>query len=96
MWGVINFHGGGGIAGNCEDITDCCRYAVECNVTVVSPGYRLAPEHKHPHGITDGYAAIKWITSWAPSIGIDPSRVAALGQSGGGYICSGAMKLLDM
>lgn len=91
---LIHFHGGTGISGSYDDITDCCRYAIESNVTVISPEYRLAPEHKHPAGVTDGYAAIKWVLENCKKLKIDPKRIAVAGQSGGGYICSAAVKIL--
>ena len=37
------------------------RVTVECDVTLVSVDYRLAPEHRAPKSILDSYAAVKWV-----------------------------------
>ena len=73
---------------------DLPRYAIECDATVVNCDYRLAPEHKAPSGIDDGYACLLWVIKNADRLGIDPNRIAIMGESGGGYIVAGiAMRL---
>ena len=44
-----------------------------------------------PNNILDFYEAIKYIIGHAGQLGVDSSRVCIAGESGGGYICSGAM-----
>ena len=56
--------------------------------------YRLAPETKCPHNVLDFYCAIKHILENAAPLGLDPSRIAIAGESGGGYICAAAMVML--
>ena len=67
-----------------------------CKAVVINVEYRLAPEHKAPAGIDDGYAALKWVIANAEDLGIDPTRIAIIGESGGGYITAGvAMRLAE-
>ena len=44
----------------------------------------------------DFYEAIKYVSANAADLGVDPARIAMVGESGGGYICSGAMVQLAM
>ena len=44
----------------------------------------------------DFYEAIKYVSANAADLGVDPARIAMAGESGGGYICSGAMVQLAM
>ena len=44
----------------------------------------------------DFYEAIKYVSANAADLGVDPARIAMAGESGGGYICSGAMVQLAL
>jgi acetyl esterase/lipase len=44
-----------------------------------------------PNNVLDFYCALKHVTSHASELGVDPARIAMAGESGGGYICAGAM-----
>lgn len=90
---LIYLHGGGAVAAYAEDFNHYChRMAVDFDVTVVNVNYRLAPEHKIPCGIDDSYAAVKWVIANASELGINPKRIATIGESGGGYLV-GAVSL---
>jgi acetyl esterase/lipase len=52
--------------------------------TLVSVGYRLAPEHPHPAPIDDVYAGLLWTAEHAAELGLDPERIVAAGPSAGG------------
>jgi len=56
--------------------------------------YRLAPEHKSPLPLYDSYAALKWTLANARTLGIDASKVATFGESGGGWVTAGVGILL--
>lgn len=63
-------HGGGFCIGsrawpNCQNY--CFRLALSLQAVVVSPDYRLAPEHRLPAAIEDGVAAVKWLQAQAVS-----------------------------
>merc|ERR1711994_570390 len=70
--------------------------AVDCRVVVFNVDYRLAPETRCPNNVLDFYEAIKYVATNAEQLGVDPSRIAMAGESGGGYICSGAMVQLAL
>jgi len=92
---VIYAHGGGAVVADAELYKAPCSFHAEAaGVVFFSVDYRLAPEAKAPKGVTDFYCAIKYIVENAESFGIDPDRIAMAGESGGGYICFGAMVML--
>jgi acetyl esterase/lipase len=64
---------------------------VECYVnagyTVIAPDYRLAPETKLPEIFSDVQDAIAWARSeGARLFALDPTRLAIVGHSAGGYL----------
>ena len=87
---MVYWHGGAAIGGKAAMYTEhLCRYAVECDMTIINCDYRLAPQAKAPKGINDGYSALKWVLANTKNLGIDPKRVVIGGESGGGYITAG-------
>lgn len=61
--GVLYYvHGGGTIVGSHlgADVPNLLAWANELNLTIVSPGYRLAPEHPYPAPVEDCYAGLRW------------------------------------
>lgn len=82
---LLWLHGGGYVMGH-PDIDDiiCIRFAEETGCVVVSPDYRLAPEHPFPAGINDCYATLVWMVQAAEELNIDTSRIAVAGGSAGG------------
>merc|ERR1712013_722341 len=65
--------------------------AMTCEVVVFNVDYRVAPGTRCPNNVLDFYEAIKYVASHAEDLGVDPARIAMAGESGGGYICAGAM-----
>lgn len=91
----IYAHGGGGVALSAQTVSGPLRcFAVDLDLMVFNVDYRLAPETKCPNNIKDFYYAIKYVKENAEQLGVDPNRISIGGDSGGGYICLGAMVLL--
>ena len=61
------------------------------NLTVFNVDYGLAPEHKHPKGVFDGYSAIRYIYEISESLNIEKTQICVSGESGGALICCGAI-----
>ncbi|MFR9773517.1 alpha/beta hydrolase [Nocardia sp. SC052] len=57
-------------------------------VTVISVGYRSAPEHPFPAAHDDVYAVLIWTAEHAVELGIDPARIAIGGHSAGAGIAT--------
>src|SRR6201997_525786 len=83
-------HGGGYVMGDIEqDDRLMKQLAKRISCVAVSVDYRLAPEHPFPAPIEDCYAGLKWLFGHAEELGVDRSRVAIGGASGGGGLCAG-------
>ena len=73
---MMYFHGGGFVMHNIASHDSLCRkLSIECGCIIISVGYRLAPEHKYPACIEDGYTALNWAYKNASSIGGIPNKI---------------------
>ena len=94
---LLHIHGGGMVMGYTpsNDIANAAL-AVAHGVMIVSVDYRLAPETPFPGPHEDCMAALDWIVANATERGIDPSRIAVMGDSaGGGLSASVALMARD-
>ena len=85
---IIWIHGGALILGSRKMLRDeqLNRY-LENGFVVVAVDYRLAPETRLEDLLTDIHDAYAWIRDNGPRFfGADPSRVALIGHSAGGYL----------
>jgi acetyl esterase len=87
--GLVYFHGGGLVAGSLDTHDNVCRtLANESGCRLISVDYRLAPEHKFPAAIMDGYAATIWAIEHVAELGIDRDRIAVAGDSAGATLAA--------
>jgi acetyl esterase/lipase len=83
-------HGGGYVMGDIEQDDRLMKQMVKrIGCVTVSVDYRLAPEHPFPAPVEDCYAGLKWLFGHADELGVDPSRIAIGGASGGGGLAAG-------
>lgn len=86
---VVNFHGGGWVQGAPEQSAWLAsRVAARSGAVVISPTYRLAPEHPYPAAVDDTWGALQWIADKAGKLGIDPDRIGVMGDSAGGNLAA--------
>ena len=85
---VLHFHGGAFRLG-CPDMEAAfaAALAARCEVEVVLPAYRLAPENPFPAGLADALAALRTV---AREGGVGPHRVPLIlsGTSAGGGLAA--------
>jgi acetyl esterase/lipase len=83
-------HGGGYVMGDIEQDDRLMKQLVKrIGCVTVSVDYRLAPEHPFPAPVEDCYAGLKWLFAHANQLGVEPSRIAIGGASGGGGLAAG-------
>jgi acetyl esterase len=86
---LLDLHGGGFTIGTIAmEHAFATMVARELGAVVVTPEYRLAPEHPFPAGLDDCYATLVWMHDQAAVLGIDPARVGVGGQSAGGGLAA--------
>jgi acetyl esterase/lipase len=91
---VFRIHGGGFVLGSPDvDHEANLRLCRELPCVVVSPGYRLAPEHPYPTGLEDCYAALCWTGENAVGLGIRADRLAVAGDSAGACLATAVAML---
>ncbi len=90
---VLYLHGGGYCAGSCGTHRAlAARVAVTSKAPVLLLDYRLAPESPFPAALDDAVAAAGWLGDQ----GIEPGKVAFIGDSaGGGLAVATALSLRD-
>ncbi|HEY4006153.1 MAG TPA: alpha/beta hydrolase [Pseudonocardia sp.] len=82
---AVYLHGGGMFLCSIETHDPICRaYPAASGVPLLSVDYRFAPEHPYPSAVEDSYAALRWAAAHAGELGVDPARIAVMGDSAGG------------
>lgn len=82
---ILHIHGGGFIIGDAKSALGTVQeLARTLDCTVMTVDYRLAPETRFPGSLEDNYAALKWLYQHAEELGVDPTRIAVMGDSAGG------------
>ena len=86
---LLYLHGGGWVIGNLDSHDEICRwFANFAACVVVSPDYRLAPEHKFPAAVEDCRSVLAFMREAAGDLGIDGARIAVAGDSAGGNLAA--------
>jgi cation diffusion facilitator CzcD-associated flavoprotein CzcO/acetyl esterase/lipase len=86
---VVLLHPGGWVGGSIAlSHAPSTELAEELGAVVVTPSYRLAPEHPFPAAIDDAYAALQWAAEHAAELGGDPARIVIAGESAGATLAA--------
>ena len=89
---VVYTHGGGMLGGSVDLYDEVISwYVAEARVPFLAVELRLAPEATSPTSMAeDVFSALSWLETHAEDLGVDPSRIAVMGDSGGGGPTAGA------
>lgn len=82
---IVYFHGGAFFLGSLDTHDHVAReLAAATGFTVVSVGYRRAPEAAFPAGLDDCYAVVRWVAEHGDELGWNDEHLAIAGDSSGG------------
>ena len=91
---VVYFHGGGWVLGAHDSDDPLCRdLCVRSDSIIVSVDYRHAPEARFPAAVDDAFAALRWASSHAESLGGRPGAVTVAGWSAGANLATVVSRL---
>jgi acetyl esterase/lipase len=65
------------------------RYVSASGVPMLSVEYRYAPEYPGLTSVEDSYVALRWLSDHCAELGVEPDRIAVMGDSAGGGIAAG-------
>lgn len=86
---VVFLHGGGMIAGSADLYEPLVRtYVAWAGVPFLAVDYRRAPEAAIGVPALDAFAGLRWLRERAADLGVDPARIAVMGDSAGGGIAA--------
>ena len=86
---LLHIHGGGMILGSAKDMAwGPSGMAAALGIPVASVDYRLAPEAPFPGPQDDCLAGLAWLADNAATLGVDPARIAVIGESAGGGLAA--------
>lgn len=91
---VVHAHGGAFVGGSVEVFAPfIADYVARSGVPFLSVDYRLAPGAQGTLPAEDVYAGLAWLLAHAEDLGIDPARVAVMGDSAGAGLAAGVAVL---
>ena len=95
---VLYLHGGGMIMAMAEMRAPydwlMREYVSRTGVPILLVDYRVAPEWPDPVPVQDCYAAWRWLAQHSEELGVDPGRLAIMGDSAGGGLAAGVSLLI--
>lgn len=91
---AVFIHGGGFHSGSAKLFEPHAQYYARQGMVGISISYQLAnttdPESSPLQSVLDVKSALRWLRIHANQLGIDPKRIAVLGDSSGGYLALAA------
>jgi acetyl esterase len=81
---LVYLHGGGWTMFSLDTHDRIMReFAARAGAVVCGIDYALSPEAKFPHALEQVVDSVHWLYAYAPTLGIDPERIAIGGDSAG-------------
>lgn len=87
---IVNFHGGGFVAGRGDrDELFCRKIAHRLKALVLDVDYKLAPQYPYPAAVEECWDIAQWIHEKRESLGYHPDKMVFMGHSAGGNLVAG-------
>jgi acetyl esterase len=86
---IVWYHGGGWVHGGLDESESVAwALADRCRCTVVSVGYRLAPEHRFPAAVEDARSALGWVDAHLEDVAGGRLPLIVAGEEAGGNLAA--------
>ncbi|QJD80184.1 pectinesterase family protein [Spirosoma rhododendri] len=85
---VLLIHGGGWRTGDRSMNVAMAKQLANAGYVAVTVDYRLSTDSLYPAAVHDLKDAVRWLRAQADTLGIDTSRIAAMGCSAGGQLAA--------
>lgn len=85
---VVNFHGGGFVAGDKKHRVSLCKRYASHGYFVLNVNYRLGPKYPFPALAQDAVKAVNYLIETAKKYNIDLDKVVVTGDSAGAYLAA--------
>lgn len=85
---ILFIHGGGWTKGDKRQYHDVAAWFAQRGFVCASMKYRLSSEKPYPAALEDARLAMQYIRGQAGALGFDPSKIATVGSSAGGYLAA--------
>ncbi|MUL78497.1 alpha/beta hydrolase [Mycolicibacterium sp. CBMA 226] len=86
---IVVLHGSGWVIGNLDLVDEPARVlARDTGYVVLAVNYQKAPEHPFPVPLQDCVGTVRWVHAHASELGVDPTRLAVVGDSAGGNLAA--------
>jgi acetyl esterase/lipase len=91
---TLYFHGGGWVLGSEKSDDPICRdLCTQSDTIVVSANYRHGPEDRFPAAHEDAFAALKWVSANAKTLGAKSGGVVVAGWSAGANLAGAVARM---
>ncbi len=86
---IVYMHGGGFMKGDLDSSDPIAwGFTQEVGVATISIDYRLTPEYPYPAAFNDCFGVLAYLADHAREFGINPMRIALVGDSAGGHLAA--------
>jgi len=91
---ALYFHGGGWVLGDQQSDDPMCRdLCARSGAIIVSANYRHGPEARFPAAHEDAFAALKWVSENAKTLGAKSDGVVVAGWSAGANLAGAVARM---
>lgn len=93
---IVNFHGGGYMAGGKEYRSGIASFFVDkLDVCVINVAYHICEHYQFPQFTRDSVKALKWVEEHADEYNIDLNNLYVMGDSAGAQIAAHAITVMQ-
>ncbi len=85
---VVSAHGGAWQRGTRSNYRHVGRYLASHGVGLLAITYRFAPKNPYPAAVQDVRAGVQFLRARGAGLGVDPQRLALMGDSAGGHLAA--------